>query len=72
MRLSQKKNCTACKALYQERYTATCELGCKPKAGKTSYGIVIEYIPDKPCYKPLTNDLYFEAKNLIRASWVEG
>jgi hypothetical protein len=55
MKLSQKKNCTGCKALTTNQFSAECALGCKPKASNHSFGIPIEYKPDRPCYKPMSN-----------------
>lgn len=55
LKLSQKKNCNGCRALTVGRYSAECSLGCNPKAGNTSHGLVLEFVPDKPCYKPKNN-----------------
>jgi len=49
IRLSQKRTCNNCIALYQSQYIDRCELG---------YKFNEKFIPLTPCPKPLTyNDL---------------
>jgi hypothetical protein len=60
MRLSQKKNCNSCKAGWttSQPFKQHCDLNCKVSSK------FFEGIPLEPCYKPLTNDKYMEARLL--------
>ena len=62
MKLSQKNNCNRCSGGYFESnpFIQICDLGFKV-AGSRGTGI-----PEEPCYKPLTNKEYIEARKLIR------
>lgn len=61
MRLSQKKNCNGCKAGYYESrpFCQRCELGYDVKSEKYTG------IPQEPCYKPLTNQQWLDARGLV-------
>ena len=66
MKKTQKKTCGSCKALKAGTGMYSCDLGHKIKTGKEIDGIVVEYIPQEPCYKPLTNSEWCEAFDLMR------
>jgi len=60
MKLSQKKNCNGCKAGFyrSQPFQQACDLGYKVESKS------FEGIPQEPCYKPLTNNKYMEARKL--------
>ena len=60
MKLSQKRNCNRCKsAIEQSRpFYVTCDLHYSVKVENW------EGIPTEPCYKPLTNRQWVEARKL--------
>lgn len=61
MKLSQKKNCNGCKGGYYstQPFSQHCELGCEVKSENYTG------IPQEPCYKPLTNNQYMDARNIL-------
>jgi hypothetical protein len=60
IKLNQKRNCNSCKA--SEGFT--CRLGKSVSESRRVYGIIIEYKPNEPCLKPLTNNDFIAAINL--------
>lgn len=64
MKISQKRNCNGCKGGYYESrpFRQVCLLGCKPVTSVTGFSAV----PDRPCYKPLTNNDYLLVEELCK------
>ena len=61
MKLSQKRNCNGCKAGRYETHPfhQRCDLNFKVES------INYEGIPQEPCYKPLTNQKWLDARKLV-------
>ena len=59
-----KKTCTGCRALDDNRFSSSCNLGFKNKSIKKKciMGEYYECIPLEECPKPKTYDKYFELK----------
>lgn len=63
MKLSQKRNCNECKGGHYEiqPFWQVYELGYKVKTDSNNF----IGIPQEPCYKPLTNNQWLEARRLV-------
>jgi len=61
MKLSKKKNCNGCKAGWTSGrpFVQRCDLNFKVKSDNYTG------IPLEPCYKPLTNGKYMEARRIV-------
>lgn len=62
MKLSQKKNCSGCRA----GYDGSCDLGFKTERGSDIMALVQWFRPAEPCYKPLTNSDWLLAREIRR------
>lgn len=60
MRLSQKRTCNGCRAYWARGREGRCELGFKNRVAKGAH-LFVSHAPAEPCYKPLTNEEYFQA-----------
>lgn len=64
MKLSQKKVCKGCKSINE--FNGRCELNFKIERLPAIHNYPVdEYKPIEPCYKPKTNDEWFEAREII-------
>ena len=53
-----KRTCDGCKALMKMDFNSTCGLGFRLKAKLSDKAL--EFVPDEPCPKPMTNRKYVD------------
>jgi hypothetical protein len=63
MKLKKIRTCNGCKAYISDK----CELRFKTKLVDRKFGVYFGMVPLEKCFKPLTNDAYVKAYEMIRA-----